>query len=45
MAGILLEEPPINGTELYEIISDFIESFKITKSEAVRKCNELYADL
>lgn len=45
IAGIISEEPPINGAELYEIISDFLESFKIKKNDGLKRCSDLYEEL
>lgn len=45
IAGILYEEPPINGNELYELVADFLELFRLDRNDCLRKCEELYQDL
>ena len=42
ISGILLEESPINPAELYEMIADFLGLFRSSRSEWMRKCEELY---
>lgn len=45
LAGILYEERPISGNELYELVFDFLDLFKLDKIECLKKCDELYLDL
>jgi hypothetical protein len=42
ISGILLEESPINPAELYEMIADFLGLFRSSRTEWIRKCEELY---
>lgn len=45
IANILAEEPPINGAEIYELVSDFFDLFHINRSEAIKKCDALFNSL
>ena len=40
-----MEEPPINATELNEMIADFINLFKMDRQESSRRCDQLYLRL
>lgn len=43
MAGIIVEEPPTNGLELYELIGQFVlNGNKVSYSDATKLCNSLY---
>jgi len=42
MAGMILEEPPTTGEELYSLISDFIlNGYKVTKDQARLLCDTI----
>ena len=45
IANILAEEPPINGPEIYELVSDFFDLFHIPRGEATKKCEALFNGL
>ena len=45
IAGILLEESPINSAELHEMIGDFFSLFKFDRKDSNKCCDELFASL
>ena len=45
VTSILLEEPPISGNEIYEMISDFFEIFQIGRADALKKCDLLFQSM
>lgn len=38
IAGILLEESPINSAELHEMINDFFSLFKLDRKDSNKRC-------
>jgi hypothetical protein len=45
LAGILLEESPINPAELFEMIADFLALFRIERGEWTKRCDRLFTSL